>query len=42
MLNGDGNEKNNKIIKKTHLLGSKLFVHFFAVVLHDYNAVLHD
>ena len=32
------------ISKKTNCTCSKLFVHFFAVVLHDYkmNAVLHD
>ena len=47
MLNGDGNENGNIIIylisKKTNLHVQHTFlVHFFAAVLHDYNAVLHD
>ena len=50
MLNGDDNENGFKTVnssnqqKKTNCTCSKLFVHFFAVVLHDYkmNAVLHD
>ena len=41
MLNGDGNENGKKSIglisKKTILHGSTLLVHFFDVVLHDYN-----
>ena len=48
MLSGDGN-KNSKKKKKTGLIRKKkttlhvqhtFFVHFFAVVLHDYNVKL--
>ena len=50
MLNGDGNENGIKINrpnrqkKKKIALEACFFVHFFAVVLHDYNpdAVSHD
>ena len=47
MLNGDGNEDGNKInssiSKKTNLhVQPPFFVEFFAVVLHDRDAVLHD
>ena len=54
MVNGDGYENGNNINRsnkpkkkkqnKTKFAGAAhLFVHFFAVVLHDYNAiVLHD
>ena len=45
MLSGDGNENSKKkksvglISKKTTLhVQHNFFVHFFAVVLHDYNA----
>ena len=44
MLSGDGNENSKKktvglISKKTTLhVQQNFFVHFFAVVLHDYNA----
>ena len=41
MLKGDGNDNSNKINRKL-ARGAHLFVHFFAVVLHDYNAVMHD
>ena len=48
-LNGDGNENGNKINRsnsqnKQIARAVHFFVHFFAVVLHDYkmNAVLHD
>ena len=50
MLNGDGNENGikinrpNKQKKNKFALEAYFFVHFFAVVLHDYNpdAVSHD
>ena len=47
MLNGDGNENGIKINrsnyqKKTNLHVQHAFLSFFAVVLHDYNAVLYD
>ena len=41
MLNGDGNKNSNEINRK-FARGAHLFVHFFAVVLHDYKAVMHD
>ena len=48
MLNGDGNENGIKINrfnyqkKETNLHVHHAFLSFFAVVLHDYNAVLYD
>jgi len=47
MLNGDGNEDGNKINRskwqKNKFAGAApFFVHFFAVVLDDCSAVLHD
>ena len=47
MLNGDSNEDGNKICRstsnKTNLhVQPPFFVQFFAIVLHDRNAVLHD
>ena len=40
MLNEDGNEK--KKTNKQICTSSTLFLSFFAVVLHDYNAILYD
>ena len=45
MLSGEGNENGEKttiglISKRAKLHVSTLFVHFFAVVLHDYNVKL--
>ena len=38
MLTGDGNEKcNKKSIKKKFARAAHFFVHFFAIVLHDFN-----
>ena len=46
MLNGDGTENGNEINrskqKTKFALAAHFFVHFFAVFLHGYNAVLHD
>ena len=40
MLNGDGNENSNKINRK-FARAAHLFIHFFADILYDYNAVMH-
>ena len=46
MLNGDGSEKASRSIdlinKKTNLHLQHAFLSLFAVLLHDYNAVLYD
>ena len=40
---GNGNKINrSNLSKKNKFALAHFFVHFFAVVLHDYNAVLHD
>ena len=42
MLSGEGNENGEKQLAKKHLCtcSTLFFVHFFAVVLHDYNEKL--
>ena len=47
MLNGDGNGNGKKLIdlirkKNKFTRAAHFFVHFFAVILYNYNAVLHD
>ena len=48
MLNGDGNKNGNKINRsqlaknKKQICTCSTLVHIVAVVLHDYNGILHD